>query len=173
MQRLQGIAVSPGIAIGEAVVFDQQGFRIPRRFLPRDAVEDEIERLDRAIEAAAGEIDENRKRVAEQLGQEYAAIFAAHLSMLRDRRLRSELEQMIRERHYSPEYSVSRALRRYAKVFESLQGSAMPQRATDIFDIQNRLLRHLTGQRREELAHISSEALIAGARPDAQRRRPT
>ena len=46
MERLQGIAVSPGVAIGEALVMDNEGFRIPRRFLPRDAVEDELERLD-------------------------------------------------------------------------------------------------------------------------------
>jgi phosphotransferase system enzyme I (PtsI) len=160
MQRLQGIAVSPGVVIGEAVVFDHQGFSIPRRFLPREAVDSEIARLDRAIESAATEIDTNRQRVADQLGKEYAAIFAAHLAMLRDRRLRTELEQMIRERHYSAEYSVSRALRRYAKVFESLGGSSMPQRATDIFDIEKRLLKQLLGQRREEIAQISAEALM-------------
>ena len=38
MQRLQGIAVSPGVAIGEALVMDSEGFRIPRRFVARDAV---------------------------------------------------------------------------------------------------------------------------------------
>ena len=34
MQVLQGIAVSPGVAIGEAVIIDQEGFRIPQRFVP-------------------------------------------------------------------------------------------------------------------------------------------
>ena len=160
MERLQGIAVSPGVAIGEALVMDNEGFRIPRRFLPRDAVEDEMERLDRAIQSAAAEIERNRDRVSEQLGDQYAAIFSAHLQMLNDRRLRSELEEMIRQRHYSPEYSVSRALRRYAKVFQSLEGNYLPERATDIFDIEERLLRHLTGRRREELAHLNSEVLI-------------
>lgn len=160
MERLQGIAVSPGVAIGEAIVMDNEGFRISRRFLPRDAVEDEMERLDRAIQAAAAEIERNRDRVAEQLGDQYAAIFSAHLQMLNDRRLRSELEEMIRQRHYSPEYSVSRALRRYAKVFQSLEGNYLAERANDIFDIEERLLRHLLGRRREELSHLTSEVLI-------------
>ena len=53
MQKLQGIAVSPGVAIGEALVMDTEGFRIPRRFVARDAVVDEMERLDKAIAAAA------------------------------------------------------------------------------------------------------------------------
>ena len=39
MLRLKGIAVSPGVAIGEALVMDNEGFRIPRRFVRRAAVE--------------------------------------------------------------------------------------------------------------------------------------
>jgi phosphotransferase system enzyme I (PtsI) len=45
MQKLQGIAVSPGVVIGEALVMDNEGFRIPRRFVSRDAVVDELEPL--------------------------------------------------------------------------------------------------------------------------------
>jgi phosphotransferase system enzyme I (PtsI) len=160
MERLQGIAVSPGVAIGEVLVLDTEGFRIPRRFLPRDAVEDELERLGQALHAAAGEVERNRNRVAEQLGDEYAAIFSAHLQMLHDRRLREEVEEMIRSRHYSPEYAVSRALRRYAKVFQSLDGEYMAERANDIFDIEKRILRNLLGRRREELGHVTSPVLV-------------
>ena len=160
MERLQGIAVSPGIAIGEALVLDNEGFRIPRRFLPRDAVEQELERLQRAFDAAVGEVEHNRKRVADQLGDDYAAIFTAHLQMLRDPRLHQEIEEMIRTRHYSPEYSVSRALRRYAKVFQSLEGKYMAERANDIFDIEKRILGNLIGKRREELSEINSPVLV-------------
>ncbi len=73
MQKLQGIAVSPGVAIGEALVMDNEGFRIPRRFVARDAVEDELERLAEAIDAAGAEIERNRQAVARELGEQYAA----------------------------------------------------------------------------------------------------
>jgi phosphotransferase system enzyme I (PtsI) len=160
MERLQGIAVSPGVAIGEALILDNEGFRIPRRFVQRDAVQDELARLGAAIEAAAAEVDRNRARVEKELGNEYSAIFSAHLQMLNDRRLRQELEDMIRTRHYSPEYSVSRALGKYAKVFQSLDGEYMAERANDIFDIQKRLLRHLLGTARQELAQVTSPVLV-------------
>jgi phosphoenolpyruvate-protein phosphotransferase (PTS system enzyme I) len=160
MERLQGIAVSPGVAIGEVLVMDNEGFRIPRRFLPRDAVEDELDRLNQAIADASAEIERHRDRVSEQLGKDSAAIFSAHIGMLNDRGLRGKLEEMIRQRHYSPEYSVSRALRHYAKVIQSLDGGYMQERATDIFDIEKRLLRHLFGKRREELAHLNAEVLV-------------
>jgi phosphotransferase system enzyme I (PtsI) len=160
MHRLQGIAVSPGVAIGEAFVMDTEGFRIPRRFLTRDAVDSELERLARAINAAATQIERNRDAVNQELGKEYGAIFDAHLQMLRDVRLRSELDQLIRERHYSPEYAVSRALRRYAKVFQSLENASLAERANDIFDIEKRLLKNLLGRRREEMSQLTSPVLI-------------
>ena len=160
MQKLQGIAVSPGVAIGEAMVVDTEGFRIPRRFVSRDAVEDELERLSGAMEAAGQEIEANRDAISRELGAQYAAIFEAHLQMLRDPRLRGELDGMIRDRHYSPEYAVSRTLRRYAKVFQEVQSSHLSERATDIFDIEKRLLRNLLGRRREELFRITSPVVV-------------
>jgi phosphotransferase system enzyme I (PtsI) len=160
MQKLLGIAVSPGIAIGEALVIGNEGFRIPRRFVARDAIEHELERLAQAVEAAASEIERNRVAVERELGADYAAIFLAHLQMLRDPRLQSELQSMIRERHYSPEYAVSRALRRYAKVFQSIESSYLAERASDIFDIEKRLLRNLLGRRREELSGLTSPVVI-------------
>jgi phosphotransferase system enzyme I (PtsI) len=160
MQKLQGIAVSPGVAIGEALVMDTEGFRIPRRFVSRDAVEDELERLDKAIRAASTEIASHRETVANELGEKYGGIFEAHLQMLQDSRLRRELEEMIRHRHYSPEYAVSRTLRRYAQVFQRLESSHLAERANDIFDIEKRMLRHLLGRRREGISHLTSPVLV-------------
>ena len=160
MQKLQGIAVSPGVVIGEAFVMDTEGYRIPRRFLSRDAVDEELQRLERAFVGAALEIEGHRDAVARELGKQYGAIFEAHLQMLRDAQLRAEVEQTIRDRYYSPEYAVCRSLRRYAKVFQSLESGPMAERATDIFDIEKRLLRHLLGRRREAVAHLTSPVLI-------------
>jgi phosphotransferase system enzyme I (PtsI) len=98
--------------------------------------------------------------VSEQLGEKYGAIFEAHLQMLQDSTLRDELEEMISQRHYSPEYAVSRTLRRYAQVFQNLQSQYLAERAADIFDIEKRLLRNLLGRRREGLAHLTSPVLL-------------
>lgn len=160
MQKLQGIAVSPGVVIGEALVLDDEGFRIPRRFVSRDAVEAELDRLGRAFADTEEQTRRHRETVAHELGEQYAAIFDAHLQMLGDARLRAELEDSIRTRHYSPEYAVSRVLRRYAKVFQSLDSGFLAERSNDIIDIEKRLLRTLLGKPREELAEISSPVLI-------------
>lgn len=160
MQKLEGIAVSPGVVIGEALVMDNEGFRIPRRFVARDAVEDELERLDLAITATGEEIGRNRDAVSRELGGQYGAIFEAQLQMLQGAKLRSDLDEMIRQRHYSPEYAVSRTFRRYAQLFENLQVENLASKANDIRDIEKRLLRNLLGRRREALSELTSPVLV-------------
>jgi phosphotransferase system enzyme I (PtsI) len=160
MQTLQGIAVSPGVAIGETLIVDNEGFRIPRRFVVRDAVDDELDRFHKAAAAVAEEIATNRDTISRQLGEQYGAIFAAHLMMLQDPRLGQEIERLIHDQHYSPEYAVSQTLRRYAQVFQQLGDGNLAERAHDIFDIERALLRQLLGTRREELSHLRSPVVI-------------
>ncbi len=159
MLKLQGIAVSPGVTIGEALVLDSEGFRIPRRFVERSAVDTELARLAHAIGETAREMERNRDAIRAELGEQYAAIFEAHLAMLHDEKLQRELQTAVRDRNWWPEYAVSRTLRRYAKVFQSLDNH-ISQRAHDIYDIEKSLLRNLLGQRRETLAAISQPVIV-------------
>ncbi|MDG2382819.1 MAG: phosphoenolpyruvate--protein phosphotransferase [Pirellulaceae bacterium] len=160
MQTFQGIAVSPGVAIGEAIVVDNDGFRIPRRFVDPDRVDDELDRLRSSVDSVAEDLERHRRDVSKQLGNEYGAIFSAQQQMLRDAKLQDEIENLIRTRHYSPEYSVSRTLRRFAKVFENLENRFMAERAHDIVDIEKRLLSNLLGRKREELSHLTSPGIV-------------
>ncbi len=160
MQIFQGIAVSPGVAIGEAFVLDNEGFRIPRRTVSQDAVEDEIGRLRQSVEAVSRDLERYRQAIAGQLGEQYGAIFSAQLQMLRDARLQTELENLIRARHFTPEYAVSRTLRGYAKVFQNLENRYMAERAHDVQDIEKRLLRDLLGRQRQELAHVREPVIV-------------
>ncbi|MEI6240689.1 MAG: phosphoenolpyruvate--protein phosphotransferase [Planctomycetia bacterium] len=159
MLKLQGIAVSPGVTIGEALVLDSEGFRIPRRFVERSAVDTELQRLKNAVAETAREIERNRDAIRSELGEQYAAIFDAHLAMLHDERLQGELTSAVRDKNLWPEYAVSRTLRRYAKVFQNLDNH-ISQRAHDIYDIEKSLLRNLLGQRRETLAAISQPVIV-------------
>ena len=160
MEKFQGIAVSPGVAVGEALVMDTEGFRIPRRFVARDEVEGAMERLGVAVDATSDEIARNRDAVCREMGAQCAGVFEAQLQILQSPKLRADLEEGICQRHYSPEYSVSRTFRHYAELFENLQGVTFTSKANDIHDIEKRLLRNLLGKRREALSGLTSPVLV-------------
>ena len=146
--------------MGPALVLGIEDFRIPQRFVSIDAVEAELARLHSCLDIVWNEIAENEKLASEQLGKQYAAIFNAHLEMARDPQLISEIESLVRDKCYSPEFASSRVLRRYAKVFQNLGNNYLAERATDIFDLEKRILRHLLGERREELSNLTQPVLV-------------
>ncbi|MCA9117175.1 MAG: phosphoenolpyruvate--protein phosphotransferase, partial [Planctomycetaceae bacterium] len=160
MLTRRGIAVSPGVVSGPALVLGTENFRIPQQFVHVDAVDTELGRLKSAVDAVCVEISENERLASEQLGDQFGAIFGAHLQMVRDPRLIEEIEQLIRKRNYSPEFAASRVLRRHARVFQNLGNQYFAERAVDIFDIERRILRHLLGERREELSHLTQPVIV-------------
>jgi phosphotransferase system enzyme I (PtsI) len=160
MQVRNGIAVSPGVVVGPALVLGSENFRIPRKYVGHDAVEAELARFHSALEQVCTEIEGNEVLVAEKLGAQYAAIFSAHLQMARDPRMLGEVESLIRERSYSPEYAVSRFLRQHAEQMQNLGNKYLAERALDIFDLEKRLLGCLLGESREELNDLTEPVVI-------------
>jgi phosphotransferase system enzyme I (PtsI) len=160
MRTLKGIAVSPGIAIGKALVIDNEGFLIPRQSVPREAVEDELRRFDVALEAAAKEVEQNRDSVTAQLGEKIGTIFDAHSQMLRDPVLRRDIEAGIREKAYSAEFSVNATLGALAKRLREASNPILAERAHDIVGLERCLLQHLTGRTQDELANLTSPVVL-------------
>ena len=148
------------MAIGEALVIDREGFRIPRRFVSRNAVDHELQRWQQAAAAVADELRQSRDQVASQLGEHYGAIFSAQLQMLSDPVLAEKIESLIRGRHYSSEFAVSQTMKEYVKVFQGLSSQFIAQRAHDVIDIEKRLLGELLGCRHEVLSNLTSPAIV-------------
>ncbi|MCA9082503.1 MAG: phosphoenolpyruvate--protein phosphotransferase [Planctomycetaceae bacterium] len=160
MQVRSGIAVSPGVVVGQALVLGSENFRIPRKFVGRDAVEAEVHRFRTSLDRVCRDIENHEILVGEQLGEQYAAIFSAHLQLARDPRLVGEVETLITRDAYSPEYAVSRTLRRFAEQMQNLGDKYLAERALDIFDLEKRLLRELLGQSREELNNLTAPVIV-------------
>ena len=97
MKVYTGIAVSPGVVSGPVLVLGSENFRIPRKYVSRDAIDDELHRFHAALEHVCRDIKNNEQVVSAQLGAQYGAIFSAHLQMAQDPRLIREVEALIRE----------------------------------------------------------------------------
>jgi phosphotransferase system enzyme I (PtsI) len=160
MEIKRGIPVSPGVALGPALVLDHEGFRIPQRFVEGDQAEAEVARLRAALKTAAAEARQNQQAVNDKVGKQYGAIFAAHAMLIEDPHLIKEVERLVREQHHAAEYAVSRVIRRHAKALESLDRGTFMLRTADLFDIEKLILRNLLGQRRELVSHLKEPVVV-------------
>lgn len=160
MLELQGIPVSPGIAIGPALVLDLDGYRIPKKIIATDAVDEEFARLRKAVTAVAQQLDGQRKATSEVAGETTADIFSAQLQMLHDPRLQAELGRRVRLEHQSADYAVNRVLRQYSDALRRLDNPILSDRADDVRDIEKQLLFELGAVNEQPLSDITEPVIL-------------
>ncbi len=140
---LTGIPVSPGIAVGRAVVCIGRTDSTPRRDLDVDEVSAELERLRLAVESAIREIGEMAGQVEARLGKEYAAIFQAHALFLRDPSFLGPIEKKVRLEKVNAEWAVEVVADALAARLRDLPDKDLALRASDLDDIATILKRAL------------------------------
>ncbi|MCX5633190.1 MAG: phosphoenolpyruvate--protein phosphotransferase [Phycisphaerae bacterium] len=159
MEIKKGIAVSPGIAIAKPLIIDSEDYRIPRRSILASAKVAEVKKVRDAFRKAAEELEriDSDDKIAEN---EIKDIFAVHLRFLKDKSLLKKVTDLICDELLTAEYAVSTTLRDIANHFASMPDRYISERATDIYDIEKRLLRHLLGRKREDVEHINHEVVV-------------
>src|SRR6056297_911014 len=160
MVELQGIPVSPGVAIGPALVLDADGYQIPRSIIPADEADQEHARLATAVQAVSQRLETSRQETAAVAGQHTGDIFAAQLQMLHDPRLHLELKRQIGEENLSAAYAVNRVLRNYASALRRLDNPLLADRAEDVLDIEKQLLLELGAVTRGPTSELCEPAII-------------
>jgi phosphotransferase system enzyme I (PtsI) len=161
MLELQGIPVSPGVAIGPAWVLDREGYRIARCRIAPDECDTEWQRLLEAIDHAAKALSERGVQTTAQLGKHLAGIFSAQQQMLLDPQLRETLQGLIFQRKQSAEFAVSEVLTGYAAAFRRAGSGFLADRAADVHDIERMLLERLSGQPTTTLAQLNLPSVVA------------
>jgi phosphotransferase system enzyme I (PtsI) len=160
MEILRGVPVSHGVALGPALVFDAEGFRIPQQRVAPERVEAEVQRLRAALSNAAVEARATQEEMTDRLGGQYGAIFAAHAMLFEDPSLLSKFNSLIRDERFTAEYAVSRAMRAYVKALQGLGDQFFSHRSADLFDVEKRILKNLLGENREPLSQLTEPVVI-------------
>jgi len=160
MEIKKGIGVSPGVVIGTAVVLDAEDLVVPRRQVEAGETGGEAERLGRAIAESMVELTDLRNAVEASHGKEIAKIFDFHMQILKDKSVLKEILGEINKNRSSAEYALSTVTRRSAQRFGQMKDKYFAERVKDIYDIEKRVLRHLLGEKREDLSHLTRDVVV-------------
>ncbi|HLN92542.1 MAG TPA: phosphoenolpyruvate--protein phosphotransferase, partial [Thermoanaerobaculia bacterium] len=142
---LQGLAVSPGIAVGRAVIVRFGGLPAFRCAVSPDEFAEEERRLRRASRLTAEEFRRHSGEAAGDIGEELAAIIEAHGLIASDETyLQAILDRMRRDR-VNVEWALAEVTRELGSRFERADSDVMRERAADIHDVGREIARQLTG----------------------------
>ncbi|HXH07503.1 MAG TPA: phosphoenolpyruvate--protein phosphotransferase [Vicinamibacterales bacterium] len=152
--HLTGVGVSPGIAVGRALVLAGHAREV--RFLVAEtAIPAELERLRRARDASRRQLEEIKRRIAEQLGSAHAYLFDAQLLMLDDPMLVERAAELIRTERINAEWAVRRACDELVAIIERADDPYLRERRGDIADVVGRLTLNLRGGARDPVELVA------------------
>lgn len=153
----KGNPVSAGIAIGSAFVYDPKILTAPED-APVLPMECELERYENAVQAAQAKLREIQAAFTGK-DDDKAEIFSAHLDMVDDEEISEEIRSAIHAGTGAAK-AVEQVYQRYADLLAALDDDFMVQRAHDLLDVQQRLLRILLGALEQNLSRLDGPVIV-------------
>ena len=162
---LSGKTLSPGLGEGQIFVYRDVLTRFDEFYDTDDTqVEDELERLDRALLRISDDLSILADRVETEIDSELSGVFRAHLAMVQDPSLKTEVEKEITDELVSAGSAVRTVFRRWERRFQSMEADVAKQKSDDMRDLARRLVSALAGVHAHALANIPRGSVLVAKR---------
>ena len=151
MQNITGKIAFGGIAIGKIKEISKEN-NVVRRVKIEDA-KAEIARFEAARDQAAEELKGLYDKAVKEVGEANAAIFEVHQMMLEDEDYLDSVRNIIEAQSVNAEFAVATTGDNFARMFADMDDDYMKERAADVKDISERVIRVLS--QKEEKVNTS------------------
>ena len=157
---ISGIPASPGIVFGKALVLKEEKIVLDMQKIKDSQVDEEIARFYAGREAAVEQLNSIKERAYQSLGEEKAAIFEGHLMILEDEELEEEIIDYLRSNHVNAAVAANVVIDQQVAILSEIDDEYLKERAGDIRDIGNRLIKNILGMHIVDLGEINEEAIL-------------
>lgn len=157
---MKGIAASPGIVIGKALIFEKTEVDLSQDKIDDIQVSYEIERITKAKEQTKTQLEKLYEDTAKNVGEEEATIFSAHLMIIEDPILDHKIQEYVMEGHFVAETATNKAMLDVKQMFEELDDEYLKERAVDVVDVCTRIIYNLAGVDIVNLNDLEEEVIV-------------
>ncbi|MEO8216043.1 MAG: phosphoenolpyruvate--protein phosphotransferase [Acidobacteriota bacterium] len=160
VRSYKGVAVSPGIAIGRALILQNRVASVYRVPIKEADVERELSRFREALDVTQKQLMTLKDQVRRAMGDEYASIFEAHSMILSDPSFADKVIQKIDEEQVNAEWAVAEVQGELEARFGSFENEYLRERGDDIKDVSESLLKNLQGISHHDFSEIDHDVII-------------
>ena len=160
IRTYKGIGVSPGIAIGRALLIETNiasAYRVP---IKSGEVGREVLRFTEALHKTTADLKVLRQTVSRSMGEEYASIFDAHAMIAADPSFADKVIQKIESEEVNAEWAVSEVREELEARFSSFDNEYLRDRGADIKDVGDSVLKNLQGLSHHDLSEIEHDIVV-------------
>nr|VZR98228.1 Phosphoenolpyruvate-protein phosphotransferase [Mycoplasma feriruminatoris] len=157
-KQIKGIGASDGISLAKALIIKETKLDIQKQLI--SDVDQEIVKLEKAIDQTICDLKKIQKITLEKLGEEKAAIFDAHQDIANDPAIKEEVIELIKTEKLNAEYALFVVSNNYFEMFSQLEDPYFKERSADIKDVSLRTIHHILGLEIHDLSTIDTEVII-------------
>lgn len=157
---ISGIPASPGIVFGKALVLKEEKIILDTQKIREDQIEAEVARFYKGRNLAIEQLTAIKDRAYASLGEEKAAIFEGHLMILEDDELEEEIIDYLRSNKVNAGVAASAIIDQQVAMLSEIDDEYLKERAGDIRDIGNRLIKNILGMPIVDLGEINEESIL-------------
>ena len=157
---ISGIPASPGIVFGKALVLKEEKIVLDTQKIKDSQIDAEIARFYEGRSAAVEQLNSIKDRAYASLGEEKAAIFEGHLMILEDEELEEEILDYLRSNKVNAAVAANVIIDQQVAMLSEIDDEYLKERAGDIRDIGNRLIKNILGVHIVDLGEINEEAIL-------------
>lgn len=157
-KQLKGIGASSGISIANVFLLEKENIKIPSTKI--NNTKEEIIKVKKAFEKSEKEIQNIKKIAEKKIGKEKAMVFDAHIQILSDPEILSQIEDKINNEKSNAVKAVDTVFSATKAIFESMDDQYFKERASDIEDVKTRVLYSLANKQLPNLLDIKEEVII-------------
>ena len=145
---LHGIGVSAGIAIGRAQLVSHATLEVAHYTVPPSRVEQEIARLDFAIDEVQKELTALHGAMTRsgEVPGEFGAFLDVHWMILNDPTLSEAPKRIIAEQRCNAEWALTQQMNVLIEQFEQIEDPYLRERKADVVQVVERVLKRLMGK---------------------------
>ena len=156
---LKGIAVSEGMAYGTAVVIKSESGGREKTYRQAESSEKERSRFREAYDSFIKEAEKAAEDLKSRGLEQEAGILLSHVEMVKDPSVASGIEENI-SNGCCAEEAVDKTLGFFADMFEATGDELTMQRASDVRDINNELIKKLTGNEGPDISSLPEGSVL-------------
>ena len=158
-ERLQGNPVSEGIAYAKSYIYIPGTLTKAPEFFPKGQEEEKYREFRESCEKADSELVTLYNGMCKE-DPDKAKIFSAHRELLQDEEILDEIRETICEESMNPDSAVSKVYTEFAELLSGVEDPLIAERAADLRDVRDRLLRILSGQETSKLSSFSEDVIL-------------
>lgn len=156
----KGINASPGVAIGKAFLLKKTKVEANKESIESTMIDDELKKLADAVAISKNELEVLQKKTAQELSEEEAQVFVAHAMFLDDPEFIGAVQNKIKDELVCAAWAMSEVTASFVTMFEGMDDEYFKERASDVGDVGERVLRHILGIDAPDLSNIDENTIV-------------